>query len=529
MTQPGGQVVPRDQLGDIERRAPGTTTADLSRVSVNLRQPLADLDQAYRLAVMLAQSNLVPKALQGSPQNTLIVIMTGLELDLTVTQALRSVYVAKNGMPGLRGEMLLGKLRQAGHDYDYSEPVPEGCVFRLHRNHEAPLAGFAQEQCGQGRDYFGSFTQDDALRARLLTRDKEGNLVARSQYGEPMPHESYAPDMMFWRAAARAIRRGAPEITLGFTIAELDDDNQPPGPKLPVTANGGGLAVQGVEAHVQQLERERELRQIEHDMTPAAGGDTRSRPADAAAAGVNADQADRAAGDTGSGVSTAREQDDPRAAGAAPSRGAQPPPPQAPAIPPGSMPTLDDGTPDLSQPAMFAGDPRSLLGLQEGEPLIDPDCKAGKHRSCPGGPCECREGEHFSGHGLPVPAADPTPARSAGTPKAATSRGSSTAAPAAPGSGFLADLAARFDQMGWAWNRHKASVLDAVAQYVRRPVTGLDELTMHEAEGLARDLGGLMKRHEEEHWPVALADEVEKWREHWRKADTDGYAKAHPG
>ena len=514
MTQPAsGQVVPRDQLGDLERRAPGTTTADLSKVAVNLRQPLEDLDQAYRIAVMLAQSNLIPKPLQGSPQNTLIVIMTGMELGLTITQALRSVYVAKNGMPGLRGEMLLGKLRQAGHDYDYSEPVPEGCMFRLHRKHEAPLTGFAEEQCGQGRDYFGSFTQEDALRARLLTRDKEGKLVARSQYGEPLPHEAWAPDMMFWRAVTRAIRRGAPEITLGFSIAELDDGSEPPGPKIVnVGQVGEPPAPIGGDATYAQLQ------QIEREMTPAAGDDTSTgtgpaqgttEPAAAPEASGPAHASAAAAGEAGGRDS--RTQSDPRAAGAASPRGAQPPPPQANLM----------GQQDMfEEPGIVTLDDV----MSANEPLIDPDCKAGKHPSCVGGPCECREGTHVTGHGLPA-GTDPTPAPSAGTPKAATSRGSSSALLAESPWYDVADL---FDQLGWPLKRHKTTVIDAISQHARHPVRRVEDLTEAEAEKITERLNSVRVRHEPEHWPVALADEVEAWREQWRNADPDGYAGAHP-
>jgi hypothetical protein len=388
------------------------------------------------------------------------------------------VYVAKNGMPGLRGEMLLGKLRQAGHDYDYSEPSAEGCVFRLHRGHQAPVEGFEERQCGQGRDYFGQFTQDDAVRARLLTRDKEGNLVARSQYGEPMPHELYAPDMMYWRAAARAIRRGAPEITLGFTIAELDDGEPsgpapgpvPAGPPTPVaTPRHDAAGLPGdVRAEVLDLERQ---------MTPAAGDDTLGGPGPAAAGTAGRPEGPGPVPGEGD-----RTQADPRAAGAASARGAQPPPPQDPTSPPG---TTGPGGPE--QDAMFTDDPRPMLGA-----------------------------------GAP----DPPPARSAGTRKAGTSRGSSSARLAESPWYDVADL---FDQLGWPPARHKRTVLAAVCSYARRPVRDITELTRDEAEQVASRLGAVRAGHQPGHWPVALADEVETWRQEWAKADPDGYAKASPG
>ena len=163
--------------------------------------------------------------------------------------------------------------------------------------------------------------------------------------------------------------------------------------------------------------------------------------------------------------------------------------------------------------------------MSANEPLIDPNCKAGKHTSCVGGPCECREGTHVTGHGLPA-GADPTPAPSAGTPKAATSHGSSSARLAESPWYDVADL---FDQLGWPLRRHKATVLDAIGQYVRRPVRRIEDLSEAEAEAIYDKLAAVMGKHLAEHYPVALADEVEAWREQWRKADPDGYAQAHPG
>jgi hypothetical protein len=31
----------------------------------------------------------------------------------------------------------------------------------------------------------------------------------------------------------------------------------------------------------------------------------------------------------------------------------------------------------------------TVVKLDGGEPLIDPDCRTGKHTSCTGGPCQC--------------------------------------------------------------------------------------------------------------------------------------------
>src|SRR6266581_1433958 len=91
------------------------------RPPVNLLEPLADLDQAWRVAQILAQTTMIPQQCQGSPGNCLVLMMTGQELGLSLNQALRLVYVTKGGQPGLRGELVQAKVRDAGHVVDIKE------------------------------------------------------------------------------------------------------------------------------------------------------------------------------------------------------------------------------------------------------------------------------------------------------------------------------------------------------------------------------------------------------------------------
>jgi len=183
---------------------------DLSEVMLD--GPLQNMAQAWAIAKVVAQSSMVPRALQGSPQNVLVTMMLGQELELTWTQATRGIYVLPNGTPGLRGQLLLALIRKRGHRYTF-ERADDSCtciITRKDEDYKIP--------------YKGTFTLDDALMAGLVTK-KDGQLFARSHDGKPLPWQQYRRDMLQWRAVARAAGIGAPEVIYGFDIAGIGDGN----------------------------------------------------------------------------------------------------------------------------------------------------------------------------------------------------------------------------------------------------------------------------------------------------------------
>lgn len=195
--QPGGVVAARPEL-----------------LEVALDGPLKNMAQAWSIAQVLAQSSMVPRALRGSPQNCLVTMMLGQELGLTWTQATRGIYVLPNGTPGLRGQLLLALIRQAGHRFTF-ERGDDWCkciITRADEDHKIK--------------HVGEFNLADAKAARLVT-EKDGKLLARSQNGEPLPWEQYRRDMLQWRAVARAAGIGAPEVIYGFDIAGIGDAAEP--------------------------------------------------------------------------------------------------------------------------------------------------------------------------------------------------------------------------------------------------------------------------------------------------------------
>lgn len=206
-------------------------TADLAEIMLD--GPLKNLSQAWAIAKVLSQSTMVPRALQGSPQNCLVTMMLGQELGLTWTQATRGIYVLPNGTPGLRGQLLLAKIREVGHRYTIQH-ADDSCTCTISRKDEDFKT-----------PYVGTFNLDDAKAAGLVTQTKEGKLVARSNSGQPLPWEQYRRDMLQWRAVARAAGIGAPEVIYGFDIAGIGDGAEG---GLPAAAPGPALPQQGAPA-----------------------------------------------------------------------------------------------------------------------------------------------------------------------------------------------------------------------------------------------------------------------------------------
>jgi hypothetical protein len=457
-------------------------------VPVNLLQPLATLDEAMHLADVLSRSTLVPRALQGKPANVLHVILTGQNLDLHWTEAVRVIYSPGEGQIGMRGSFLLSRLRRAGHTYreKFSEDGT-ACTFHLTR-------GDTKEE------FEATFNLDDAVQGGLLKRTDDGRLVALSREGKPLPWMSWTRRMLRWRAVSECVSFAAPEVSLGFEIegsepaaeskaeVELKPDAQPAAaaPAGPPAAAAG-------------------LRDLDQRMR-AAGNDQRA-PGRPAGGSGNVDES--WAQETGRGESGAMKlaAELERADASAVRDDDIPDPADAPgAAPSGTTPGPASGATTAASPSRTGASPRATSGVPGGlgntEPLIDPDCASGKHETCIGEPCECPCHSNL----------DDEPAQSPG--RAAAQAKSQI-------------LAERFTALGWTPRKYRAEVLRACSMYFRRKVGGVREMTASEMSTLAEELSRLQRKHmnEPDVYPVAMADKAEEWRESWEQADIAGYER----
>src|SRR5438094_2447904 len=77
----------------------------------------SSLEEAMKLAELMAKSDLVPKDYQNKPGNVLIAVQMGAEVGLAPMQAIQSICVI-NGRPTLWGDGLLAVV-QAHPDYEW--------------------------------------------------------------------------------------------------------------------------------------------------------------------------------------------------------------------------------------------------------------------------------------------------------------------------------------------------------------------------------------------------------------------------
>jgi hypothetical protein len=194
---------PADAAAALARvTAPNPTR---STSAVPLQGPLATLDDAYRYAYAMAQSGLLPRALQNNAANTLIVILYGQYLGIPPVIATQVISVV-NGRPQIEGKMLVAKVREAGHKYRIVEHTGQKCRVRITRGDEPD------------DPYEAEFTLDEAVTAGLCSVTAEGKARARSKQGDPLPWELYTKDMLQWRATSRCVNVACPEIKMGLAV-----------------------------------------------------------------------------------------------------------------------------------------------------------------------------------------------------------------------------------------------------------------------------------------------------------------------
>lgn len=194
MSTPSSEVATRDN-GAAPATTPAAPVAP-AKPPVQLIGPQDDLEQAYRLAQALAQSQLVPEALRGKPSDILVITLFGQELGLPPMQAMQVIDVMK-GRPTLRANLWVALARKAGHKVRITENTEKAAtvVVIRHDDPDGPITA--------------RYTLDDAKTAGLLT------------------NANYAKNpkaMLYARAASTAIRQACPEVAMGFSDEyELND------------------------------------------------------------------------------------------------------------------------------------------------------------------------------------------------------------------------------------------------------------------------------------------------------------------
>jgi len=158
-----------------------------------------NLDEAMRLASMLAHSNMVPKAYQGKEQDTLVAMMMGSELGLNPIQSLQNIAVI-NGKPAIYGDALLALVqshpRFGGHEESFDD--------------QSMTATCTVWRKGDAKSHTVTFSQADAQQAGL--------------WGKQGPWQQYPKRMLMWRARGYALRDKFADALGGLiTVEEARD------------------------------------------------------------------------------------------------------------------------------------------------------------------------------------------------------------------------------------------------------------------------------------------------------------------
>ena len=194
-----------------------------------------NLQEAMKIADLLANSQIVPKDYQKNPGNILVAMQWGAEIGLQPLQAMQNIAVI-NGRPSLWGDAVLALVRSSGllEQFEETQTEDEATCIVKRKGHKAVIKTFSKE---------------DAKRAGLLS--KQG------------PWSQYPKRMMQMRARGYALRDEFTDILKGFGVAEEERDKE-----IDVTPEPSNIKKhQGASGLKAQLEH-REQQEKVVDMAP---------------------------------------------------------------------------------------------------------------------------------------------------------------------------------------------------------------------------------------------------------------------
>ena len=291
---------------------------------------VAMASDVFRLAAHICDTDFVPKAYRGNAPAVAAAILTGRELNMGPMMSLKHVQVVE-GNPSLSAEYKRARVLAAGHEFGILEWTSTRCRVRGRRRgtNEPPLEV--------------TYTMDDARLAGLV-RERSG-WVKRPRR------------MLFARAGTDLCDALFSDVVNGLPTAEL-------------LAEGTDEDEFAAYSETNGQETAKPAARTARRRTAAAGDDTTSGSRHAAAGKDRAEVPADGAGEGG------RTQADPRAAGAASPRGAQPLPP---------LPGEDDETPAAAVPDETpASGPAAAAGPEPLGPEDRPEFGTERHRKLVG-------------------------------------------------------------------------------------------------------------------------------------------------
>jgi hypothetical protein len=194
---------------------PGSATP--TRVPVRMGVAPTNIEEGWRLAQFIAQSELVPKGYRGRPADVLVAIQYGMEVGLPPMAALHSIYVT-NGRPNLWGDGFLAVIMASPRYKDHEE-------YFLVKGEKRELL-VSSDLTDDNTTAVCTFWRTDNPRPRTssfsIAKAKKAGLWTKEG-----PWQNYPDRMLKMRARGFAGHDAFPEVLRGMTIAEAAMDEPP--------------------------------------------------------------------------------------------------------------------------------------------------------------------------------------------------------------------------------------------------------------------------------------------------------------
>lgn len=203
-----------EQIAATERAMGMATTNPLGQPAVKapVRMGIAPttIEDGWRLAQMMARSELVPKNFRNRPEDVLVAIQMGVEIGFAPMQALQSIAVI-NGRPGVWGDGFIALIVSSPLYQDHDEYFEvdgqrrDGLTIDdLKKDTTAAVCTFVRR--GKANPVTRRFTIGQAKKAGLLGKDG--------------PWQNYPDRMLMMRARSFAGRDCFPDLLRGIRTAE---------------------------------------------------------------------------------------------------------------------------------------------------------------------------------------------------------------------------------------------------------------------------------------------------------------------
>jgi len=206
--------------GMLQQFAQGIIEAELSRDSFN---------QDYRLARVFATSSVFSDIKGQTEMQAIATAMAKIQLGrswgLTPADAMQFIYFT-NGRPAIMNELIAGKIREAGYDWDpqWTEDggVVNGCTLWL-KKWNSETSKFEPVKDHGGKDISVSFTKAEASRSQIYENGKQIPLTEKWNF------KSFPREMYYWRCVARLKKFYLTDILRGAVSVDEAQELPPTG------------------------------------------------------------------------------------------------------------------------------------------------------------------------------------------------------------------------------------------------------------------------------------------------------------